>query len=59
MSKPAVRKYIALLLHGWEVKVTARGQAEPKSWLEHMQEQSQSLKNFVRRGEPFHAFRLR
>nr|HPQ96960.1 CRISPR-associated endonuclease Cas1 [Thiolinea sp.] len=59
MSKPAVRKYIALLLQGWEVKVTARGQAEPKSWLEHMQDQAQSLKDFVRRGEPFHAFRLR
>lgn len=59
MDNKARRKYLAYLLQSWEVQVTARGQSEPQSWLNHMQEQAQSLKNFVTKGEPFHAFRMR
>ena len=59
INDKARRKYLAYLLQSWEVKVTARGQSEPKSWLEHMQQQAQSLKKFVTQGEPFQPFRLR
>lgn len=59
MSDIARRKYMALLLASWEVKVTALAQTEPLTWLEHLQKQAQSLKDFITKGETFHAFRLR
>ena len=59
MSDTARRKYMALLLQQWEVKSTALGQTEPLTWLEHVQKQAQALKDFITKGETFHAFRLR
>lgn len=59
MADDARRRYLALLWQGWETKVTARGQAEPDSWLEHLRVQVEGLKQFISHGEPFHAFRLR
>ncbi len=55
----ARRKYLALLLQRWEVKVKAKGQTEPQSWLNHLQQQNQSLKGFIVKGSPFKPFRLR
>ena len=59
MNNTARRKYLALLLSNWEIKVKARGEADVQSWLTHMERQAQSLKTFVIKGEPFQAFRLR
>jgi CRISPR-associated endonuclease Cas1 len=59
MSDTARRKYMTLLLQQWEVKSTALGQTEPLTWLEHVQKQAQALKDFITKGETFHAFRLR
>lgn len=59
MTDEARRKFLALLMQGWETKITARGQDEPQSWLEHLRGQALSLKQFISQGEPFHAFRLR
>ena len=55
----ARRKYLTLLLQRWEVKVKAKGQVEPQSWLEHLQQQNQSLKDFILKGSAFKPFRLR
>ena len=59
MENAARRKYLALLMANWEIKVKARGSESVDTWLTHMEQQSQSLKNFVLNGEPFKAFRLR
>jgi len=59
MSDEARRKYVALLLQQWEVKVKALGQTETLTLLEQVQKQAQSLKNFITQGESFQVFRLR
>ncbi len=59
MSDKARRKYLALLWSQWDSKVTAKGQTEALTWLEQVQQQAQSLKNFIKQGEPFRAFQLR
>jgi len=59
ISDQARRKYLALLLQRWETKITAKGQEKPQTWIKHLQKQNQSLKNFILKGEPFKAFRLR
>lgn len=59
ISDKARRKYLALILQRWEVKVKAKGQLEAQSWLKHLQSQNQSLKDFIFKGTPFKAFRLR
>jgi len=59
ISDAARRKYIAYLMQQWEVGVTAIGDGEPRTWLEHLRQQAQSIKSFVMKGEPFRAFRLR
>ena len=59
INNDARRKYLALLLQRWEVKVKAKGQVEPQSWLRHLQAQNQSLKDFILKGTPFKPFRLR
>lgn len=59
MSDSARRKYLAMLLSQWATKVTARGQTEAFTWLEQVQRQAESLKRFIKYGEPFHAFYLR
>lgn len=47
MENSARRKYLALLLTNWEIRVKALGDEEVNTWLTHMEKQSQSLKNFV------------
>ncbi len=58
ISDSARRKYMALLLQRFNSKIKARGQAEPQSWLRHMQQQIISLKEFINHGTAFKAFRL-
>lgn len=59
ISNDARRKYLALLLQRWEIKIKAKGQTEPQTWFKHLQQQNQSLKDFILKGTPFKAFRLR
>lgn len=55
----ARRKFLALLMDQWTLKVKARGATDAESWTEHLRQQIFSLKTFITQGEPFHAFRLR
>ena len=55
----ARRKFLALLLQRFEVKIKAKGEIEPQSWLKHLQQQNQSLKDFILKGNRFKPFRLR
>ncbi len=59
INNQAKRKYLALLLQRWETKITARGQEQPQTWIKHLQQQNQSLKDFILKGTPFKPFRLR
>lgn len=59
ISDAARRKFLALLMQGWENKLTARGDDAAKSWLDQLRAQALSLKGFVTKGEAFHAFRAR
>ncbi|WMP17258.1 CRISPR-associated endonuclease Cas1 [Thiothrix lacustris] len=59
ISDVARRKFLALLMQGWENKLTARGDDAAKSWLDQLRAQALSLKGFVTKGEAFHAFRSR
>ena len=59
ISDAARRKFLALLMQGWENKLTARGDDAAKSWLDQLRAQALSLKGFVTKGEAFHAFRSR
>lgn len=59
ISDAARRKFLALLMQGWENKLTARGDDAAKSWLDQLRAQALSLKGFVTKGETFHAFRAR
>lgn len=59
LKDEAKRKYLSLLMQNWEIKVTALGGSEALTWLDHMNQQAESLKTFVLEGEAFQAFRLR
>jgi len=59
ISNQARRKYLALLLQRWDTKITAKGQEEPQTWIKHLQQQNQSLKDFILKGKAFKPFRLR
>lgn len=59
MSNPARRKYLALLLHNWESSVRAKGETDSEKYFTHLHRQTLSLRDFIRNGDVFKAWRLR